>query len=216
MKKSVALALYPFKLISGLLGFIFSFLESRQSYVFLGEMRKAFYGAMYSARLKHLGTNPWISRKMTLSGGEYISVGDNFMCLGNLRIGAYSKHNKSTFNPTIVIGNGVSINFYCHISCINKIIIGDNVLMASKIFITDHYHGEIDERAIKISPSLRELVSKGPVIIENNVWIGEGVVILPGVTIGENSIIGANSVVTKSFPRNSVIGGIPAKVIRQL
>ena len=65
-------------------------------------------------------------------------------------------------------------------------------------------------------PSLRKLYSKGPVIIEDNVWIGEGVAILPNVIIGENSIIGANAVVTKDIPRNSVVGGNPAKIIRTL
>ena len=63
-------------------------------------------------------------------------------------------------------------------------------------------------------PSLRPLFSKGEVVIEDNVWVGEGVVILPGVSIGQNSVIGANSVVTKSFPKNSVIGGNPARLIK--
>jgi acetyltransferase-like isoleucine patch superfamily enzyme len=54
------------------------------------------------------------------------------------------------------------------------------------------------------------LCSKGPVIVRNNVWIGEGVVILPGVTIGEISIIGANSVVSKDVPANAVVAGVPA------
>ena len=58
--------------------------------------------------------------------------------------------------------------------------------------------------------------SKGPVIIEDNVWIGEGVVILPNVRIGKSAIIGANSVVNADVPANAVIGGIPAKIIRQL
>ena len=60
------------------------------------------------------------------------------------------------------------------------------------------------------------MVSKGPVIIEDNVWIGEGVCVLPNVTIGRNSIVGANSVVTKSFSENSVIAGNPAKLIKVL
>jgi len=60
------------------------------------------------------------------------------------------------------------------------------------------------------------LSSKGPIIIKKNVWIGDSVCILSGVIVGENAIIGANSVVTKDIPANSVVAGVPARVIRQL
>ncbi|RZL62547.1 MAG: acyltransferase, partial [Pedobacter sp.] len=116
----------------------------------------------------------------------------------------------------IIIGNDVSINFDCHIACVNKISIGNNVLMASKVFITDHFHGNASKASIALPPSKRVVESKGPVIIEDNVWVGEGVAIMPNVTIGQNSIIGANAVVTKSFPANSVIAGNPAKLIKTI
>lgn len=88
--------------------------------------------------------------------------------------------------------------------------------MASRIYISDHSHGNVSIEDLEHVPAMRPLYSKGPVIIEDNVWIGEGVCILPGVTIGENCIIGANSVVNKSFPKNSVIAGIPARLIKTL
>jgi acetyltransferase-like isoleucine patch superfamily enzyme len=88
--------------------------------------------------------------------------------------------------------------------------------MASKIFITDHSHGEVDGDALTTPPSQRKVVSKGPVIIGDNAWIGEGVVIMPDVTIGKNAIVGANSVVTTSIPENAVAAGIPARVLRVL
>jgi acetyltransferase-like isoleucine patch superfamily enzyme len=60
------------------------------------------------------------------------------------------------------------------------------------------------------------VVSKGPVIIEDNVLIGEGAAILPNVTIGKNAIIGANAVITKDVPPNAVVGGVPGRVLRIL
>ena len=94
------------------------------------------------------------------------------------------------------------------------VFIGDNVLIGSNVLITDHQHGLNDLKTLKIPPSKRSLISKGDVVIENNVWIGENAVIIPGVRIGKNSIVGANSVVTKSFKNNSIIGGVPAKLIK--
>jgi acetyltransferase-like isoleucine patch superfamily enzyme len=120
------------------------------------------------------------------------------------------------FNPRVVIGNGVAINYDCHIGCVNRIEIGNNVLIASKVHITDHSHGAVDKTALATPPARRTLISKGPVIIEDNVWIGEGAVVLAGVRIGRNSIIGANAVVTKDVPADCVAGGIPARVIKRL
>ena len=75
-------------------------------------------------------------------------------------------------------------------------------------------HGEINEETIKLHTYNRELYSKGGITIEDNVQIGENCVILPGVTIGRNSLVGAGSVVTKSIPPYSVAVGNPAKVIK--
>ena len=62
----------------------------------------------------------------------------------------------------------------------------------------------------------REVYSKGPVIIEKNVWIGDKVTILPGVTVGQGAVIAANSVVSKDVPAFSVVGGIPAKLLKNI
>jgi len=165
---------------------------------------------------KKVGSNAYFNFPMYLHGGKYISLGSKFSSSVRLRIEAYDEHLGYKFFPKIIIGNNVSINSDCHIGAINEIIIEDGVLIASKVYITDHYHGEISTQAIDIAPSERKLYSKGTVKIEKNVWIGEGVVILPNVIIGQNSIIGANSVITKSIPKNSVVGGNPGKIIRTL
>ena len=95
--------------------------------------------------------------------------------------------------------------------------IGNNVLIASKVYISDCSHGKYNnefQSSYKQEPSNRDLISD-IVIIEDNVWIGDGVCILPGVSIGYGSIIGANSVVTKDIQPKSIAVGIPAIVIKQ-
>lgn len=159
--------------------------------------------------------NGIIKYPIYLNGGSYIKIGVNFDCDQRLRLDAIDNFLGEKFYPEIIIGNNVSIQKDCHIGAIDKIILGDNVLLASKVFISDHSHGEITKEALLLPPSQRKLYSKGPVIIENNVWLGENVIVLPGVTIGENSVVGANAVVTKSIPKNSVVGGNPARLIRE-
>ena len=91
------------------------------------------------------------------------------------------------------------------------ITIGSNVMMGPDIVIMAVTHDVSDFSKPMIDPNNRAI--ENPVLIGNNVWIGTRVLILPGVNIGNNSIIGAGSVVTKSFPDNSVIAGVPAKLI---
>jgi acetyltransferase-like isoleucine patch superfamily enzyme len=162
------------------------------------------------------GENVFFAFPLDLRGGKYIKLGTNVGIDQRLRLDAIDEFLDDKFKPEIIIGNNVSIQKDCHIGAIDKIIIGNNVLLASKVYISDHYHGQITKEALLLRPALRKLYSKGPVVIEDNVWLGEGVVVLPNVTIGKNSIVGANSVVTKSIPRNSVVAGNPARIIREL
>ncbi len=174
------------------------------------------YSIWKSNEFKIIGENAYMQFPLYLFGGKHIIVGKNFSSDQRLRLDTFENYLGDKFNPEIIIGDNVSIQKDCHIGAINKIVIGNNVQIAGKVYICDHSHGEITIQSIKFSPAKRKLISKGAVIIEDNVWIGEGVAVLPNVTIGENSVVGANSVVTKSFPKNSIIGGIPAKLIRSL
>jgi acetyltransferase-like isoleucine patch superfamily enzyme len=172
------------------------------------------YSGYIKNKIRICGNNLLTKYPINIIGGNYITIGNNFSSFRRNRIEVFGKILDVEYNGQLNIGDNFSINDDCHIACINKITIGNNVLFASKIFVTDHFHGKIDKESLSVPPSLRPLFSKGEVIIEDNVWVGEGVVILPGVSIGENSVIGANSVVTKSFPKNSIIGGNPARLIK--
>ena len=115
------------------------------------------------------------------------------------------------------IGKNVQINDFVHIAAFKKVIIGNNVLIASKVFISDINHGDYNESVLYdylLPPSCQPLSSKD-VIIGDNVWIGESVCVLPGVTIGDYSVVGAGSIVTKSIPPYSLAVGNPCKVIKR-
>lgn len=161
------------------------------------------------------GPDAWLELPVFITGSENIYIGNHFGARSNLRIEAISNYRDCNYSPKIEIGDNVHIESNCHIGCIKSVKIGNGCLIASRVFITDHFHGNIAKEEFVLPPLLRPLFSKGPVIIGNNVWIGEGAVILPGVTIGDNAIIGANSVVTHNIPLNSVIGGIPGRILKQ-
>lgn len=118
-------------------------------------------------------------------------------------------------HPEIFIGNGVSIGAFNHITCTNRIVFGDGVLTGKFVTITDNSHGNTDNASLHIRPNDRDVVSKGPVIIGKNVWIGDKATILPGVTVGEGAVVAANAVVTKDVPAFSVVGGNPARILKQ-
>lgn len=117
----------------------------------------------------------------------------------------------------LLIGERVQINDYVHIGAIEHVSIGNDVMIASRVFITDHNHGTFDScdpaASPLIPPTMRPLVSK-PVHIADRVWIGESVCILPGARIGEGAVIGAGAIVVSDIPSNSLAVGNPARVIR--
>ncbi len=166
--------------------------------------------------LKEVGENFYIDQGFNFIGANNIRIGDNFSMGKFGKIQAWVTYGKSSYNPSIVIGNNVSIMEMCHISCINYIQIGDGCLLGTNVFITDNYHGQTDKSDCNLPPIRKELYTKGPVIICENVWIGRNVCVMPNVTIGEGAIIGANSVVTHDIPAFCVAAGTPARVIKSI
>lgn len=116
------------------------------------------------------------------------------------------------YTPKITIGNRCHIGIRNSFACINSIEIGDDVLFAGYVHITDHSHGYEDTS----TPIYKQkLISKGGIKIEEQCWLGFGCEILSGVTIGKHSIIAARAVVTKNVPPYSIVAGNPARIIKQ-
>jgi acetyltransferase-like isoleucine patch superfamily enzyme len=107
------------------------------------------------------------------------------------------------------VGDSVVINAFVHIWAHEPVRIGDNTMIASHVQITTSTHD------YTVRP-YRDCRKSAPVTIGRNVWIGTGAIILPGITIGDNAVIGAGSVVSKDVPENTVVAGVPARVIRTL
>ena len=148
---------------------------------------------------------------MKLAGERYISIGRESVIGRHVQLTAWDHYGDQRFTPEIILGEGCSIGTGSHITAINRIVIGNHVLTGKYVLITDNAHGAANQDVLDISPIKRPLVSKGAVIIGDNVWIGEKASILPGVTIGKGAIIAAGAVVTKDVPAGNIARGVPAK-----
>ena len=143
-------------------------------------------------------------REMFGSMGKNVHVDIDFHC---------------EYGKNIFVGSNVIINMNCTFVDNNRIDIGSNVLIASNVQIYTATHStKVKERMVEGCEEGEEICRTiaHPVKIEDGVWIGGGVIILPGVTIGENSVIGAGSVVTRDVPPNCIAVGNPCRVIKQI
>jgi lipopolysaccharide O-acetyltransferase len=158
-----------------------------------------------------------IGPRAFLRGLTHISMGEDFAAGEGLWLDAIARYENQCFNPKLVIGNHVRISKWGHIACAHSVTIGDHVLIGSKVVITDHNHGSFQENSTSpfIPPTQRPLEGNRAVHIEANVWLGDGVVVCPGVTMGQGSVAAANAVVTRDVPSFTLVGGVPARPIRR-
>lgn len=159
-----------------------------------------------------------------VQGAECITIGNNVWIGPNSLLMAISNYPSAIMNPDsdpsamqyfkpqIVIGNRVSATAGLQIAALSKIVVEDDVMFASNINITDGLHGfEHINEPYKQQPMFRI----APITVQRGCWIGQNTVILPGVTVGEMSIIGANSVISHSIPPHSIAFGSPARVVKK-
>lgn len=150
-------------------------------------------------------------------GGRHIRFGRGVRATRSLWLEAVTSYQSQRFAPAIRIGDGVCFSYGVHISSIESIVIGNRVLMGSRIYISDHNHGIYSggqQSSPQEAPANRILGGGGAVTIGDHVWIGDNVVILGPCSIGAGAIIGANSLVRGVVPPNCIVAGTPAKVIK--
>jgi acetyltransferase-like isoleucine patch superfamily enzyme len=172
-----------------------------------------------------LKTSRWRGKFKDFGKGSLLAPGMEILNPQDISIGSGTVFGKSDMieswhfpylekNGQITIGDDCNFGEYTHITTTNRIKIGNGVLIGRFVLITDNSHGKTDGSETTQPPNTRIVVSKGPTIIGNNVWIGDKVCIMPGVTIGDGAIIAANAVVTHNVPAGVVAVGVPAKILK--
>ena len=185
-----------------------------RNYVYQKTLRRQFY----KAEGVRFGQNVFVHDPHCISIGLgtgfdnwlFLTAWESFCC------NVDGKEEIQHFTPQLTIGEECHFGAFNHITCINQVRIGNRLLSGKWVTITDNSHGNTEKETLRIDPIKRPLFSKGPVVIGNDVWIGDKATILPGVTIGDGAVIAANAVVTKDVPAYAVVGGNPAKIIKQV
>ena len=168
---------------------------------------------MLRYRCTTVGRRPQIEGDVPqIIGNGRISIGDDF------RVGTRNTWVvgfKVSEDAQLVIGNRVSINYQTMLSVAKRIEIGDHTMIAGNVQIYDNIsHPLSPERRLRYESFT--LDESSPVTIGRNVWIGNGALVMRGVTIGDNSVVAAGSVVTKDVPPNTLVGGNPARILRDI
>ena len=185
----------------------------------LRRVRNRLYSLWIKNFLGEVGEKCHFGYPLRLEGGgsQRIRIGARTCIQAYSVLGSWENYGKDEhYEPEIIIGNDCNIGEYCHITAIRRITIGDGLLTGRFVYIGDNAHGSLSWEEADTPSAKRYLKSKGEIMIGRNVWICDKVTILGGITIGDNVIIGANSVVTHDIPANSIAVGMPAKVVKQL
>jgi acetyltransferase-like isoleucine patch superfamily enzyme len=196
-----------------LLGGILFWIRNAGLVVWRGVKQIVFFDPMLRYRCKRVGKAVYFESTFPLiMGYGDIYIGDRVNISGNVNLIVSYKANP---NPTIIIGDDVSLGFECTMSCADRITIGNRVLIAHFASIYDNNNHPIDPGArAKNMPIGKD--DFAPVVIEDDVWIGAHAVVLKGVTIGRGSVVAMGSVVTKDVPPMTVVAGNPARVVKQI
>jgi acetyltransferase-like isoleucine patch superfamily enzyme len=147
-------------------------------------------------------------------GQEHISIGDRSIIAGHVTMSAGMAPGRplaaGAVSPVLRIGNRTLIGRGNHLVAHRSLVIGDDVITGPNVYVTDQNHTYADPEV----PIGQQYPSEDPVEVGSGSWIGAGAVILPGTSLGRNTVVAAGAVVRGHFPDHAVLAGVPAKVVR--
>ncbi len=169
------------------------------------------YGWLYRLAFRSIGSGSFVSPFIQSIGLDCISLGRSSRISRNTRLLALKSYGAQQFNPQLNIGSNVSVGFGCTLSCVNRVDVGDDVTIGDNVYIADSHH----EYGNPVLGVLNQPLLVGKISIGQGAWIGYGAFVAGDVSVGEHSVIGANSVVTRSVAAYTVVAGVPARLVKQ-
>lgn len=167
------------------------------------------FSVLISGSFAQFGKKTVVMNPIRVSGEERIAIGSGVFIGPGSWLQALSGGDNNAV--AIKIGNGTSIAGYCVISAVRSVVLEEDVLLARNVYISDHIH-KYDQNE---KPILAQGVDKvAAVTIRRGAWLGQNVVVCPGVKIGRGAVVGANSVVNQDIPDYSLAVGAPARVLK--
>jgi acetyltransferase-like isoleucine patch superfamily enzyme len=174
-------------------------------------IRSKCFSLLISGAFAQFGRRSVLTAPIRLHGESRIAIGDGVFLGSDCWLQALPDGENQTV--AITVGNGTSIAGSCVISAVRSVLLEEYVLLARNVYISDHIH-EYGDASL---PILSQGVTKiEPVLIKRGAWLGQNVVICPGVTVGRGAVVGANSVVNADIPDFSVAVGSPARVVKKI
>jgi len=174
-------------------------------------LRTRVHTILVRRRFRRWGQRSRIERFSKLLSPDLVIVGDDVYIGEHVWLNA--KDDRGDGAPTLEVGNGTYIGRFVHINAWRQVTLEARVLIADRVFISDCGH-QFSAADLPIADQADPFL--GPVVLKAGCWIGTGAVILPGVTVGRNAVVAANSVVTADVPDRTVVGGVPARVLKRL
>jgi acetyltransferase-like isoleucine patch superfamily enzyme len=177
---------------------------------FKSALKRLFWNTFRRPMRERLGPDTYVMPPFFCNAPGRTSVGARGTIGSNARFNLLLDYLDQRFEPALRIGDDAYIGSNCEIVCVDQVMIGSGCTLSDGVYINDSSHG-FDPRAGLLMD--RPLTSKGAVIIGDGCFIGRAAMILPGVVLGEHCVVGAGSVVTRSAPAYSMLGGNPARVV---